>query len=101
MTAPSTITLRGARLHAFTETAAIAHILDALDAGRGGWVITMNLDHLRRFERDPDYAELCGRATMVLADGMPLVWASRLQGTPLPERVTGSNLIESLTRAAA
>jgi N-acetylglucosaminyldiphosphoundecaprenol N-acetyl-beta-D-mannosaminyltransferase len=32
---------------------------------------------------------------------MPLIWASRIQGTPLPERVTGSNLIWSLTASAA
>jgi len=37
----------------------------------------------------------------VTADGMPLIWASSLLGNPLPERVTGSNLISSLTAAAA
>ena len=34
-------------------------------------------------------------ATLVVADGMPLIWASHLQGTPLPERVAGSDLISS------
>jgi N-acetylglucosaminyldiphosphoundecaprenol N-acetyl-beta-D-mannosaminyltransferase len=37
----------------------------------------------------------------VVADGMPLVWASRLQGTPLPARVAGSDLVWSLTAEAA
>ncbi len=36
-----------------------------------------------------------------MPDGMPLIWASRLQGTPLPQRVAGSDLISSLSRAAA
>ena len=36
-------------------------------------------------------------ADLVVADGMPLVWASRLSGTPLPERVAGSSLIWSLS----
>jgi N-acetylglucosaminyldiphosphoundecaprenol N-acetyl-beta-D-mannosaminyltransferase len=40
-------------------------------------------------------------ARVVVADGMPLIWASRLRGTPLPARVAGSNLIWSLTAAAA
>jgi N-acetylglucosaminyldiphosphoundecaprenol N-acetyl-beta-D-mannosaminyltransferase len=40
-------------------------------------------------------------ARLVVADGMPLIWASRLRGTPLPERVAGSNLIWSLTAGAA
>jgi len=38
---------------------------------------------------------------MVVADGMPIVWASSMQGTPLPERVAGSTLTLSLTQAAA
>jgi N-acetylglucosaminyldiphosphoundecaprenol N-acetyl-beta-D-mannosaminyltransferase len=94
------VNLRGARISALTETECMDLILDALDAGRGGWLITMNLDHLRRYEQDPAYASLASRASLFIADGMPLVWASRLQGTPLPERIAGSNLIWSLTRAA-
>ncbi len=38
-------------------------------------------------------------AAMVLADGMPLVWTSRLLGHPLPERVTGSDLVPALFTA--
>ena len=64
-------------------------------------VVTMNLDHLRRFLSEDGYAAHCRNARIMTADGMPLIWASRLQGTPLPERVTGSNLIWSLTAAAA
>jgi N-acetylglucosaminyldiphosphoundecaprenol N-acetyl-beta-D-mannosaminyltransferase len=47
------------------------------------------------------YARSAGLPRLVVADGMPLIWASRLRGTPLPERVAGSNLIWSLTARAA
>jgi N-acetylglucosaminyldiphosphoundecaprenol N-acetyl-beta-D-mannosaminyltransferase len=40
-------------------------------------------------------------ATLFVADGAPVVWASRLAGTPLPERVSGSNLVGSLAAACA
>jgi N-acetylglucosaminyldiphosphoundecaprenol N-acetyl-beta-D-mannosaminyltransferase len=40
-------------------------------------------------------------ADLRVADGMPLVWASRLRGTPLPERVAGSSLVAPLCRRAA
>lgn len=93
--------LAGVRLHALTEKQAIAHILGALARGRGGRVVTPNLDHLRRASTDPDFAGLVAEADLVLADGMPLVWASRLQGTPLPERVAGSTLVDTLAAAAA
>ena len=79
----------------------MALILRALEAGRGGWIVTMNLDHLRRFGREPTYAALCESTDLVVADGMPLIWASRLQATPLPERVAGSSLIWRISAAAA
>jgi N-acetylglucosaminyldiphosphoundecaprenol N-acetyl-beta-D-mannosaminyltransferase len=99
--ASATVNLRGAIISKLTESQCVGLILDELDAGHGGWLITMNLDHLRRFEHDPAYASLVRRASLLIADGMPLIWASRLQGTPLPERITGSNLIWSLTQTAA
>lgn len=95
-----TIELHGVKLHAIREIAVITHILDELDSNRGGVVVTPNLDHLRRYRNDMSFGALIVEANLVVADGMPLVWASRLQGTPLPERVPGSNLISSLTGAA-
>ncbi|HXE53842.1 MAG TPA: WecB/TagA/CpsF family glycosyltransferase, partial [Tepidisphaeraceae bacterium] len=87
-------------LHALTEAQVIAHILDELDMGRGGVVVTPNLDHLRRYCHDLTFGAIIAEADLIVADGMPLVWASRLQATPLPERVPGSNLISSLSAAA-
>jgi N-acetylglucosaminyldiphosphoundecaprenol N-acetyl-beta-D-mannosaminyltransferase len=95
------IALRGVRLHAVTEVQAVQHVLDQLGAGKGGWVLTPNLDHLRRLGRDRVFRALYTHANLVVADGMPLIWASRLQGTPLPERVAGSSLISSLSAGAA
>lgn len=105
-TAPSGVTslpvieLGGMHLHALTEQQCVAHIISELKQGKGGWVITPNLDHLRRFQRDLDFQELIAQANLLTADGMPLIWFSRLQGTPLPERVAGSSLINTVSRAA-
>ena len=95
------IRLLGVRLHAITEKQAIKHMIDELDAGRGGAVVTPNLDHLRRCARDLSFGALVAEADLVVADGMPLIWASRLQGTPLPQRIAGSDLISTLSAAAA
>lgn len=96
-----TIRINGVTLHAVTEQQCIDHILDELDEGRGGVVVTPNLDHMYRCLGDLYFSALLAEAQLVVADGMPLVWASRLQGTPLPERVAGSNLISSLSRGAS
>ncbi len=95
------IHLLGFPIDALTEAECIERILASICASRGGWVVTHNLDHLRRLVNDRAFADLCDESDIRVADGMPLVWASRLQGTPLPERVTGSSLIWSLTEAAA
>lgn len=95
-----TVELYGAPLAALTEADCVRLIGNELQVGHGGWLVTMNLDHLRRFAQGGEYAARVLRASLRVADGMPLVWASRLQGIPLPERVTGSNLIWSLSQRA-
>lgn len=95
------VELRGVQFHAITEAQCIEYILNELRGGRGGVVMTPNLDHLRRCGVDMSYRALVAEADLVVADGMPLVWASRLQCTPLPQRVAGSDLISSLSGAAA
>lgn len=94
------VAIGSARIHAISEAECVEVILAELETGRGGWVMTTNVDHLWWAARDPSYAELCANATLNVADGMPLLWASRFLGTPLPERVAGSNLIRSLSAAA-
>lgn len=84
-----------------TEAEAVALVLDGVRRGIGGWVVTHNLDHLRRLKTDASFARLCAGATLRTADGRPLLWAARLRGTPLPERVAGSDLVWSLSAALA
>lgn len=98
---PPRPTLRGVAFDALTEAQVVQRVFDAMDGGRGGWIITANLDILLRASRDTEFRAWMGEADLVTADGMPLVWASRLQGTPLPERVAGSAMVWSLAAEAA
>ena len=91
----------GVAFDALTEGQVVARIIDGLKNGEGGRVVTPNVDICRRASRDPEARDLIRQASVVVADGMPLVWAARLQGDPLPERVTGASLIFSLSAAAA
>jgi N-acetylglucosaminyldiphosphoundecaprenol N-acetyl-beta-D-mannosaminyltransferase len=95
------VDLQGIAFDAITEYETSAHIIDALRRHQGGYIVTANLDHLLRCKRYPRYKALVNKADLVIADGMPLIWASQLQGTPLPERVAGSTLCISLARALA
>ncbi|MEM6863290.1 MAG: WecB/TagA/CpsF family glycosyltransferase [Myxococcota bacterium] len=95
------IDLMGLELVAWDQEQLIAHVMDELDAGHGGWIVTANLDFLRRFRKDPETRRLYEQADLRIADGMPLVWASRLQGERLPSRIAGSTLAVRLAREAA
>jgi exopolysaccharide biosynthesis WecB/TagA/CpsF family protein len=72
--------------------------LVALDLARniGGWIVTVNVDILRRAHRDRDFARLLRTATLRVADGMPLLWLAKSSGQQLRERITGEDLIWAL-----
>jgi len=63
-------------------------------------ICTANIDHLATMQGDADFRQIYRDADFVVADGMPLVWLSQLAGTPLKERVTGSDLFWALGRAS-
>jgi len=96
-----TVLIHGVKVAAMTEVAAVQRIIAAAVAECGWWTITANLDHVRRYRREQVARELIDRADLILADGAPLIWASRCAGTRLPERVAGSDLIWSISAAAS
>ena len=93
------VRLDGTGFDPITEDEVVAVVREAIARGRGGRIITPNIDVLRQARTDHRVRAYLDDADLVVADGMPLVWASRLgKGTPLPERVAGSSLIWSLSR---
>lgn len=75
-------------------------IFGLIDAGRRGWVCTVNVAILMTMRRDAWLQGFVDRAALVIADGQPLVWCSRWLGGRLPERVTGVDLIDALCARA-
>lgn len=82
------------------EDQVVEHVMGALADGRGGMLVTPNVDIHRRLRR-AEFRDVVDGADLLVPDGMPLVWASHVAGTPLPERVTGASLIWSLSARAA
>lgn len=82
------------------ETCAIAEAF-ARQRVHPRYICTGNLDHLRIAELDSEFAEAYDRADLVVADGMPVVWLSKLSSDPLPERVAGSDLVWEIGRLSA
>ena len=82
--------------------ALITQDANSLDTSLGGKVVvTPNADHVLRFQHDAQLKHCYEKSDYVFADGMPLVWASRLLKDPLPERVTGADLLPAVCGQAA
>ena len=96
-----TVDIDGLPIARLDKPQLIEHLFGALAKQRGGWLVTANLDFLKRQARDPAMRELYLSGDLCVADGMPLLWAAALQGTPLPERIDGSGLFGVLLAEAA
>ncbi len=95
------VELLGVRLDNLSADDVVDHVASALAAGRGGCIVTPNVDIVRRAARDPQLRQLLHGADLSLPDGMPLVWASRLRRSPLQGRLAMSELIYPLARSAS
>src|SRR5215472_14710540 len=98
---PPAVQLLGLEFAAVSEAQTIEHVLSGVEGGQGGWICPANLDVLRQWRGSEEVRELMAHADLVVADGMPLIWAGGLQGSPLPQRVAGSSLTVTLSEAAA
>jgi N-acetylglucosaminyldiphosphoundecaprenol N-acetyl-beta-D-mannosaminyltransferase len=88
-------------LDPLTFAEAIDEIERLVKEGSGGAVFTPNVDHVVRADRDANLRQAYQAADLCLADGKPLVWASLLLGWPLPEKISGADLIVPLVERAA
>ena len=70
-------------------------------SGRPHQHVVVNVDKLVKASRDPELRQIINDCALINADGMPVVWASRLLGKGLKERVAGVDLFESLMQRSA
>ncbi len=80
--------------------ALLVDVRQRLRDGVGFAIATLNLDHLVKIRRVAAFREAYQRQDLVVADGHPVVWLSRLAGNPV-SLVTGSDLVEPLAAVAA
>lgn len=87
----------GVQIDALSMSEAVGRLLDwVVQGGPCRYVVTPNVDHAVVLQEHEGLRRAYAQAALVLADGIPVVMASRLLGTPLPERVAGSDLVPGL-----
>ena len=95
------VNIAGVPLDRVDTASAVERLRDALARDRQVQVATVNLDFLVKAQRMPELMSVLGRTELNVADGMPVVWLSRLVGQPVPTRVAGADLMPRLMTEAA
>ena len=95
------VEISGVQFLRVTESQCVEYVVSRVISKLGIHLVTFNVDILRRYELSQDYKDTLGEDFSAVADGMPIVWTSTIMGNSLPERVTGSSLLYSLSEAAS
>src|SRR5262245_32658240 len=98
---PLPIAILGVPFDNVTTAETIQFIEKMVVSRRPHYLVTANVDFLVQAQRDTELRRILCDAHLVVCDGTPLLWASRLLGNPLPERVAGADLVPLLIRVAA
>ncbi len=95
-----TVPILGVPFDQVTIAEAVEIIERMIESREPHYIVTPNVDFLVQAMRDAELHRILFNADLVVCDGMPLVWASRWMGSPLPERVAGADLVPRLIEAA-
>lgn len=95
------IQMMGCWVDNLTMEETLGTVEDFIHSGRPHQHVVVNVDKIVKASRDPVLRNIINGCDLINADGMPVVWASRLLGKPLKERVTGVDLFESLMERSA
>lgn len=79
----------------------VAAIEQMITTDKKSYVVAINVDVVVKIEEDPYLKKVVDNADMVLVDGKPLVWISKLHGKPLKAKISGSDLVPLLCEVAA
>lgn len=101
MSVPRRIALLGVEIDDLVFEEFAACLSERIRTRIPGYIVTPNTDHVCRCGRDPKFKDAYEGAAYVLVDGVPLMWAARLLGVPLREKLSGSDMLPKLAELAA
>lgn len=95
------VNLLDVEIDALSMEDTVARVAGLIRNNRPARVMTLNPEYLYQAQFDRELLDLARRADLVTADGEGIVWACRVAGCPVPERVTGIDLMLRLLEKAA
>lgn len=105
---PASVYVLGVRVDQVTQRQALDLIIQVIARRRASGnlppcqqIVTVNPEFVMAAQRNAQFRQAINAAALVVADGMGIVWATRLMGTPAPERITGTDTLVALARRCA
>src|SRR5512140_228253 len=90
----SQVGILGAYVDCVTLSEAVQRAHEFITSNDPHQIVTVNVDFIRLAQENLEFRAVINKSDLAIADGMPLVWASRLLSDRLPERVTGVELVD-------
>lgn len=87
--------------HSLSFSDALDAVAELVEAGKGGYIVTPNVDHVVQAEHSEQMRAAYDEASLSLVDGQPLVWLSKMMGEPFPEKISGSDFVPRLIHMGA
>lgn len=84
-----------------TMEEAVLKVEELIQRKDKSYVVTPNLDHIVLIEKDSLFKEIYDKASLILTDGQPIIWISKLKDTPIVEKVSGSDFFPRVCKMAA
>lgn len=92
-------------LNTYVDNLNMQEAIDKIDFmirnGNNQYIVTPNVDHIVKIEKDHEFKKIYEEANLILTDGMPLIWISKIVGTPIKEKVSGSDLFPKICELAS
>lgn len=79
-----------------TMNEALDDIEKMIRSKKKSYVVAVNVDVIMKIEQDEELKTITNEADMVLTDGKPLIWISKLKKAPIKEKISGSDLVPKL-----
>jgi len=98
---PKRVRVGSLELDVLNRAEAVDAVVRLVREGRGGTVFTPNVDHIVQAEHNEVFRAAYTRTELSFVDGTPVLWAAKLLGTPLPEKLSGSDMLDPLLERAA
>jgi N-acetylglucosaminyldiphosphoundecaprenol N-acetyl-beta-D-mannosaminyltransferase len=94
------INFAGIKIDNFSMVEVKEKITEIIEKEKKTYIVTPNAAHIVLLQKDKEFYEIYKNAELVLADGISIVWASKILGTTLKERVTGADLFREICEIA-